>query len=286
MESQLLDSEINQTINFSLQNQTELQLKINTLENKVKEMNESIRYASIIQQSILPNIQLFLNSFEDAFAYFKPKDIISGDFYWYYRHKQTIYFAVGDCTGHGVPGALINMAANSFLQQIIKQKKVYNPSKIIELLDREISTLLNSNRSVGQTNDGIDIGFCRFDLNTKKGHFCGAGRPLYLIRKDKLIEFDKGKNAIGYLSGTKKEFRSVYFDLKKGDTFYLFSDGYTDQFGGENIKKFNRKRFKTLLLSMSKMNLEQQEDELRLTFDNWKGHQEQIDDVCVIGVRL
>jgi len=286
MESQLLDSEINQTINFSLQNQSELQLKIDTLENKVKEMNESIRYASIIQQSILSSIQLFLNSFEDAFAYFKPKDIISGDFYWYYRHKQTIYFAVGDCTGHGVPGALINMAANSFLQQIIKQKKIYNPSKIIELLDREISTLLNSNRSVGQTKDGIDIGFCRFDLNTKKGHFCGAGRPLYLIRKDNLVEFDKGKNAIGYLSGTKKEFRSVYFDLKKGDTFYLFSDGYTDQFGGENIKKFNRKRFKTLLLSMSKMNLEQQEDELRFTFDNWKGAQEQIDDVCVLGIRI
>ena len=277
---------ISAKFNYNVEKEQHLTGQISSLENKVKEMNESIRYASIIQQSILPNIHLFLDSFADAFAFYEPKDLISGDFYWYYRHKNTVYFAVGDCTGHGVPGALVNMAANSFLQQIIKQKGIYNPAKIIELLDKEISTLLNNNRSVGQTNDGIDIGFCRFDLNTKKGHFCGAGRPLYLIRKGKLIEFDKGKNAIGYAFGSKKEFRSVYFDLKKDDTFYLFSDGYTDQFGGDNIKKFNRKRFRNLLKSIQDKTLDQQEDELRLTFDNWKGKHDQIDDVCVLGVRV
>ena len=181
---------------------------------------------------------------------------------------------------------MVNMAANSFLQQIIKQKGIYNPSKIIELLDLEISSLLNNNRSVGQTNDGIDMGFCRFDIKSRKGHYCGAGRPLYLIRKGELIEFNKGQNSIGYLAGQKKIFKSVYFDLRKDDTFYIFSDGYTDQFGGENVKKFNRKRFRTLLTSIHKMPMDKQEDELRLSFDNWKGKHDQIDDVCVLGITI
>jgi len=264
---------------------TEFSAQINTLKSKVDEMQESIRYASGIQQAILPNIHLFLDVFKDAFVYFQPKDLLSGDFYWFYRHNNSVYFAVGDCTGHGVPGALINMAANSFLQQIIKQRGVYNPAHIVKLLNQEISSLLNNNRSVGQTYDGIDLGLCRFDLKSKKGHFCGAGRPLYLIRNNNLIEFDKGKSAVGYTS-QKKTYDSVYFDLKKNDVFYLFSDGYTDQFGGQNVKKFNRKRFKTLLKNVSELPLDKQEKELHFAFENWKGKQEQIDDVCVLGVRI
>ena len=123
-------------------------------------------------------------------------------------------------------------------------------------------------------------------IKSRKGHYCGAGRPLYLLRKGELIEFDKGKNAIGYAGGRKKVFKSIYFELKKDDTFNLFSDGYTDQFGGENIKKFNRKRFRTLLTSIHKMPMDKQEDELRLSFDNWKGKHEQIDDVCVLGIKI
>jgi serine phosphatase RsbU (regulator of sigma subunit) len=211
--------------------------------------------------------------------------MLSGDFYWFYRHNNSVYFAVGDCTGHGVPGALINMAANSFLQQIIKQRRVYNPAHIVKLLNQEISSLLNNNRSVGQTYDGIDLGLCRFDLKSKKGHFCGAGRPLYLIRNNNLIEFNKGKSAVGY-TPQKKTYDSVYFDLKKNDVFYLFSDGYTDQFGGQNIKKYNRKRFKTLLKNINELPLDKQEKELHFAFENWKGKQEQIDDVCVLGVKI
>lgn len=264
---------------------TEFSAQINTLKSKVDEMQESIRYASGIQQAILPNIHLFLDVFKDAFAFFQPKDVLSGDFYWFYRHNNSVYFAVGDCTGHGVPGALINMAANSFLQQIIKQRGVYNPAHIVKLLNQEMSSLLNNNRSVGQTYDGIDLGLCRFDLKSKKGHFCGAGRPLYLIRNNNLIEFDKGKSAVGY-TPQKKTYDSVYFDLKKNDVFYLFSDGYTDQFGGQNVKKFNRKRFKTLLKNISELPLDKQEKELHFAFENWKGKQEQIDDVCVLGIRI
>jgi len=277
---------ISATPHLKLNQEPQLKEKVLTLENKVNDLHDSIRYASVIQQAILPNMQLFLDAFTDAFVYYEPKDLISGDFYWYYRHKNTVYFAVGDCTGHGVPGALVNMAANSFLQQIIKQKGIYNPAKIIALLDKEMSALFNNNRSVGQTNDGIDMGLCQFNLNTKKGHYCGAGRPLYLIRKEKLIEFDKGKNAIGYSADKKKTFTSIYFDLKKNDSFYMFSDGYTDQFGEDNNKKFNRKRFRTLLQSIQDKTLTQQEDELRLTFENWKGKQDQVDDVCVLGVKI
>jgi serine phosphatase RsbU (regulator of sigma subunit) len=264
---------------------TEFSSQLNTLKSKVDEMQESIRYASGIQQAILPNIHLFLDVFKDAFVFFQPKDMLSGDFYWFYRHNNSVYFAVGDCTGHGVPGALINMAANSFLQQIIKQRGVYNPAHIVKLLNQEISCLLNNNRIVGQTYDGIDLGLCRFDLKSKKGHFCGAGRPLYLIRNNNLIEFDKGKSAVGY-TPQKKTYDSVYFDLKKNDVFYLFSDGYTDQFGGQNIKKFNRKRFKTLLKNINELPLDKQEKELHFAFENWKGKQEQIDDVCVLGVKI
>jgi serine phosphatase RsbU (regulator of sigma subunit) len=280
---------LTQSVNsVSTENYTQHQLakRLDYLESRAAEMEESIRYAGNLQRSILPNERIFLNVFKDAFVMFQPKDIVSGDFYWIFQHHDDVYFAVGDCTGHGVPGALVNIAGNTLLRQIIRLEGVSDPAQIIRLLDNELTSLFNENLTIGERRDGMDIVFCKFNLRTKKGSFCGAGRPLYLIRKNELIEFKKGQNSIGYSPDLEKHFETVHFDLKEGDRFYLFSDGYTDQFGGENVKKFNRNRFRNLLLSLEEMSMAKQRKELELSFDNWKGNQEQVDDVCVIGIQI
>ena len=256
------------------------------LEAKSIEMEESIRYAGSLQRSILPNEQIFKNAFTDAFVLFQPKDIVSGDFYWIFQHHDDIYFAVGDCTGHGVPGALVNIAGNTLLRQLIRIEGLTEPGDIMRLLDSELVSLFNENLTEGNTRDGMDIVFCKFNLRKMQGSFCGAGRPLLLVRNGNLVEFKKGPDSIGYTSEQRKTFETVYFDLRENDKFYLFSDGYTDQFGGENVKKFNRERFRNLLLSMNEMNFSKQKKELLFSYNNWKGRQEQIDDVCVIGVSI
>jgi serine phosphatase RsbU (regulator of sigma subunit) len=259
--------------------------RISMLEKKSKEMDESIRYAGMLQHSILPNDQIFKNSFHDAFVFFQPKDIVSGDFYWIYLHGNDIYFAVGDCTGHGVPGALVNIAGNTILRQIIKIEGLSDPADIIRLLDQELVGLFNENLTSGATRDGMEIAFCKFNLLSGVGQFCGAGRPLVLIRDGELVEFKKGASSVGYQDGTK-QFETYTFNLQEGDKFYLFSDGYTDQFGGDNVKKFNRKRFRNLLQSINDFSMDDQRKELGFSYNNWKGSQEQIDDVCVIGIEI
>lgn len=266
--------------------QQELEQRLLELQIKSQEMQESFRYAGSLQQSILPNERVLQNVFTDAFVYFQPKDIVSGDFYWIYQYHDDVYFAVGDCTGHGVPGALINVAGSTLLRQIIRLEGVSDPAQIMRLLDDELISLFNDNLTEGTRRDGMDIVFCKFNLRKKAGSFCGAGRPLILIRDGELIEFKKGKDAIGYYSNHEKEFETTHFSLQEGDQFFLFTDGYTDQFGGENVKKFNRQRFRNLLLSLDGVSLKKQKKELHLSFNNWKGNQEQIDDVCVLGVKI
>ena len=256
------------------------------LEAQQQEMEQSIRYAGRLQYAVLPPEDLFKNAFADAFVYFQPKDIVSGDFYWIYHFGDDIYFAVGDCTGHGVPGAMVNMAGNTLLRQIIRQEGVSDPGLIMYLLNEELVNLFNENLSSGSTYDGMDIVFCKYNLKTMKGSYCGAGRPLLMVRGGELIEFKKGPSSIGYFTGETKVFETESFELEKGDSFYLFSDGYTDQFGGENVKKFNRKRFRNLLLSINDFDMDKQKKELKFHYNNWRGKQDQIDDVCVVGVRV
>jgi serine phosphatase RsbU (regulator of sigma subunit) len=260
--------------------------RLTFLEQRATEMEESIRYAGSLQRSILPNELIFKNIFTDAFVLFQPKDIVSGDFYWIFQHHDDVYFAVGDCTGHGVPGALVNIAGNTLLRQIIRLEGADDPALIIRLLDTELTSLFNENLTEGSRRDGMDIVFCKFNLRQRRGSFCGAGRPLFLIREGELHEFKKGADSIGYKTDGEKEFETIHFGLEEGDQFYLFSDGYTDQFGGDNVKKFNRNRFRNLLLSIQEMPSEKQSKELKLQFDTWKGVQEQVDDVCVIGLKI
>lgn len=260
--------------------------RINYLEEQAKTLQESMRYAGSLQRSILPNERIFQNVFSDAFVIFQPKDIISGDFYWIFQHHDEVYFAVGDCTGHGVPGAMVNIAGNALLRQIIRLEGLSDPAKIVELLDQELTSLFNEHLTEGTTRDGMDLVFCKFNLSQMKGSFCGAGRPMILIRNGQLVEFKKGLDSIGHTSKESKEYETIHFGLEKGDQFYLFSDGYTDQFGGENVKKFNRQRFRNLLSSITDFELEKQKSELIFHYNNWKGKQEQVDDICVVGIRI
>lgn len=278
--------DLSQSLTQNNLDQYNLTERLALLEARSVEMEESIRYAGSLQRSILPNERIFKNAFADAFVLFQPKDVVSGDFYWMFQHHDDIYFAVGDCTGHGVPGALVNIAGNTILRQIIRIEGLSEPGDIMRLLDQELVSLFNENLTEGKTRDGMDIVFCKFNLRKRTGSFCGAGRPLLLVRNNNLIEFKKGPDSIGYSSKENKQFDTVYFDLREGDNFYLFSDGYTDQFGGENVKKFNRERFRNLLLSMNDMSLDKQKKELIFSYNNWKGKQDQIDDVCVIGVKI
>ena len=283
METLILQEDGVSTVEYT---QNELLQRIAYLEEKSAEMQESIRYAGSLQLSILPNQRVLQNIFNDAFVFFQPKDVVSGDFYWTFQHNDDVYFAVGDCTGHGVPGALVNIAGTTLLRQIIRLEGVSDPALIMRILDHELVSLFNDNLTEGTRKDGMDIVFCKFNLRKKTGSFCGAGRPLILVRDGELVEFKKGADAIGYSSDGEKNFETIHFSLVEGDQFYLFTDGYTDQFGGDNVKKFNRKRFRNLLQSLDGFAFDKQKKELELSFNNWKGNQEQIDDVCLIGVRI
>ena len=283
METLILQEDGVSTVEYT---QNELLQRIAYLEEKSAEMQESIRYAGSLQLSILPNQRVLQNIFNDAFVLFQPKDVVSGDFYWTFQHNDDVYFAVGDCTGHGVPGALVNIAGTTLLRQIIRLDGVSDPALIMRILDHELVSLFNDNLTEGTRKDGMDIVFCKFNLRKKTGSFCGAGRPLILVRDGELVEFKKGTDAIGYTSDGEKNFETIHFSLVEGDQFYLFTDGYTDQFGGDNVKKFNRKRFRNLLQSLDGFAFDKQKKELELSFNNWKGNQEQIDDVCLIGVRI
>ena len=266
---------------------SQVEAKVVHLENRIEEMDQSLRYAGKLQQAILPHEDIFRNVFTDAFVFYEPKDFVGGDFYWIYEFENDVYIAVGDCTGHGVPGALITIAGNTILRQTIRTKGVSNPAKIMKILDHELSSLFNDNLTSGVHQDGMDIVFCKFNLESMQAQFCSAGRPLVLVRSGNLIEFKKSSFAIGYeVFGRKKYFETTPIKLKKGDQFYLFSDGYTDQFGGDNVKKFNRKRFRNLLQSISELKMTKQKEEIIHSFRNWKGIQEQIDDVTLLGVRI
>src|ERR1700739_2336621 len=202
-----------------------LDKKIKELQVKNTEMLESIAYAKRIQQSILAKPDGLSEYVSDSFIYYQPKDIVSGDLYWYYKKQTQLYVAAVDCTGHGVPGALMSVVANGLLRNIIVKRNLGNPSEILFALDEELqAALLSENAS-----DGMDIALCEIDLISKKLSFAGAFRPLVLIRENKLIEFKASKFPIGFYVDTKKQFDLHEYNLQTGDALYLFSDGYSDQ---------------------------------------------------------
>ncbi|MBC7864710.1 MAG: SpoIIE family protein phosphatase [Bacteroidia bacterium] len=262
--------------------ESQLSKKLKELQVKNTELTESINYAKRIQQNILSNPEGLSEYVSDSFIHYQPKDIVSGDLYWYFKKENKLYVAAVDCTGHGVPGALMSVIANGLLRNIIVKRNLANPSEILFALDEELQIALMNENSL----DGMDVALCEIDLLTKKLSFAGAFRPLVLIRNNELIEFKASKYPIGFYSDAKKQFDLHEYDLQKGDSLYLFSDGYSDQFGGEKNKKFQRKNFYSLLLSIQDMEMNEQCSFLEYAHNNWKQDWPQTDDILVMGLKI
>ena len=254
------------------------------IEIKNREIIDSIQYAKRLQEAILPPEKLVKLYFPFSFIYYLPKDIVAGDFYWVDADDEYIWFAVADCTGHGVAGALMSMLGVSLLNQIVREKQVKDPSQILEHLNEGVIKALKQEETEG--NEGMDILLCRFDLQYRRCEFAGANRPLWMIRNDELHEFKTDKLPIGGLQFGEKKFNIQKIDLQKGDRLYLFTDGYADQFGGESGKKFMTKKLKELLIRISSRPVQVQKTLLANHFIEWKGEMEQVDDVLVAGIAI
>ena len=261
--------------------------KNNELDEKNKEITASIRYAKRIQDAILPPDDFVRTCLPKTFVLYKPKDIVSGDFYWVSDKKDKVLFAAVDCTGHGVPGAFMSIVGHNLLEQIVTEHELTQPAAILDELNKSVSDTLRQSKVDESVKDGMDITLCCFDRTTNEIHFAGAFNPLFLIRNKELTEIKGDKFPIGNLKiGEQKKFTNHTIQLQKGDTIYIFSDGYADQFGGPFGKKFKYKAFKQLLIDIQPLNMEEQQNALNKNIEEWKGNMEQVDDILIIGTRL
>jgi serine phosphatase RsbU (regulator of sigma subunit) len=253
------------------------------VEEKQKEILDSINYAKRIQAAILPSDRVIKQFLPESFVFYKPKDIVAGDFYWLEHKHDKVLFAAADCTGHGVPGAMVSVVCNNALNRSVREFGLTEPSKILDKT-KEI-VIQEFEKSDADVKDGMDIALCALQENTL--YYSGANNPLWIIREGSGIieEVKSTKQPVGKVDNTKP-FENHTVELKKGDSIYIFTDGYQDQFGGEKGKKFKAAKLKELLLNNREKSMEEQLVTLNQTFDKWKGSLEQVDDVCVIGVRI
>ena len=264
----------------------EIEHKNVLVEQKNRDITDSINYAKRIQKAILPLDVEIQKSLPQSFVLFKPRDIVSGDFYWFAKIGEKSILACVDCTGHGVPGAFMSMIGNSLLNEIVYEKKIHEPAKILNYLNDGVRLSLKQNQQDNETHDGMDIAI--ISLEGSVVQYAGAHRPLYIINNGEIKEVHANKFAIGgmQMGDEGKVFSNNDLSLAKGDTLYMFTDGFVDQFGGEKGKKFMAKRFQELLLSIQDKPLKEQRDILESTIDKWKSNIEQVDDILVIGVRI
>jgi len=257
------------------------------LERKNKETADSIRYAKRIQESILPIKEDIIKTLKQSFILYLPKDIVSGDFYWYRKIESRVMIAAVDCTGHGVPGALMSMIGNTLLNDIVSKGKNLSTKSILNYLNKGVVRTLKQKGINSISNDGMDIALCSINLIDNKLEFSGAQRPLYLVRNNELTIIKGDTLSIGgAMLDQRKQFSSHEIQLKKGDTIYLFSDGYPDQFGGDRNKKYLVGRFKKFLHSIQQQTMHDQEILLKEELKDWMGDEEQVDDILIIGLRV
>jgi serine phosphatase RsbU (regulator of sigma subunit) len=265
----------------------QLEFQKGIIEEKNKDITDSIKYARRIQEAILPQEHHLKQVVPNIFVLYKPKDIVSGDFYWFSQKGDNVLIAAGDCTGHGVPGALMSMLGSSFLNEIVNEREVLQPSRILDEVKSKIISILNQRNSELGSKDGMDIALINLDLANNKLQYAGAFNPFWVIRNGELIEIKADKFPIGnYAELTLNKFTNHNFDLLPGDRIYLFTDGYSDQFGGPMKKKFKYRQFKDLLISLPEGGMETQKNILNRTIEDWKGDLEQVDDILVIGIRI
>ena len=252
---------------------------------KNEEITDSITYAQHIQTAILPPLSYMKEYLKEIFVLYKPKDIVAGDFYWLEEHDGYIYFSAADCTGHGVPGAMMSVMCSNALTKCVKEMGITEPAKILD----ETSNIIESRfeRSEKLVMDGMDLALCKLDPKTLKMEYAGANNPLWIVRKsiEEVEEIKADRQPIGTYE-TRVPFKNNKVQLNKGDSLYIFSDGYVDQFGGPKGKKFKSKPFKKLILSLQNHAIAEQLEHFDQAFESWRGETEQIDDVCVIGVKI
>ncbi len=269
-----------QILEFRIEQRTTEVLHINyELSLKNKDITDSILYASRIQNALLPPELPFDNSF----VFFMPKDIVSGDFFWFTTKKNKEWFAAVDCTGHGVPGAFMSIIGYNLLNKIVKELGILKPSDILNHLNAEISDTLHQYHNDEEIHDGMDIALVSYDKVSHVIEYSGAFNPLWIIRNNEVLETRANRYAIGIAPGLDKDFVNHEIQLQSGDTIYLFSDGYADQFGGTAGKKLKLSYFKEVLLSVQGKSMKKQKEELELFYQTWKGNNIQIDDILVIG---
>ncbi len=257
------------------------------LSQRNKDILDSITYARRIQFAILAPREDVFAVFKNAFIMYRPKDIVSGDFYYFSKVENHAMIAAVDCTGHGVPGALMSMIGNDFLNHITHERKITEPGTVLDLLHQGITNVLKQDGRHGETQDGMDIALLSFDLkNPLSIQYAGAYRALCIVRDGELIQIKANKFPIGYAHLDRGNFTNHDVELRKGDMCYIFTDGFADQFGGEQGKKFMVRKFHNLLLEISSLPIGEQEQRLNEVFDTWRGENEQVDDVLVIGIRV
>lgn len=251
-----------------------------------QEITDSILYAQRIQAAVLPKSETIRTILPDSFILYKPRDIVSGDFYWINGNLEKVILVAADCTGHGVPGGFMSMLGVSILNEIAHLNSNKSSGRILNELRDHIKTTLSQTGEEDEAKDGMDLALCILDFKKRQIQFSGAYNPLVLIRDSEIIDYKADKMPIGIHAGLEKEFTTQIIDYKKGDCIYMFSDGYADQFGGPEGKKFKSLPLKRLMAEIHKKSMDEQKQILDKTFEDWKGDEVQIDDILVVGVRL
>jgi serine phosphatase RsbU (regulator of sigma subunit) len=246
----------------------------------------SLRYAGMIQHALMPDPIVLKGYLKDFFVLFRPRDIVSGDFYYAYCNRQKMCIALGDCTGHGVPGALMSILGISLLNEIMQSGANFKANRILNLMREKVMKALNQTGNYGETKDSIDIGICVIDCISGKMQYSGANRPLIMVRNGELTEFKADKMTIGIAPLRESPFTNILIETMPGDSFYLYSDGFSDQFGEITDTKFKHKHFKRLIESVNNLPMSVQKERFESAFNEWKGNAQQIDDVLIFGFQL
>jgi len=264
----------------------EKELTRQTLLHQRRELMASLKYASFIQKAVLPDLRYMENILKDFFVLHKPRDIVSGDFYYCSRKEEYIIAAAGDCTGHGVPGALMSIMGISFLNEILSSRGPVKASRILNQLRERVMKALHQRGHELENKGAMDMALCIYHPRTRELQFSGANNPLYHIRNRVLTEIKGESMTVGINAIEEDSFTNHAMQLKPGDIVYIFSDGYPDQFGGPQNKKFKYGPLKELLIGISDRTMDEQHDELERVFDEWKGSYPQIDDMLVFGIKF
>jgi PAS domain S-box-containing protein len=259
------------------------------IQDKNRKITESINYAQRIQTSILPNNRIIRQYLPKSFIYYKPRDVVSGDFPWFFIKEEFIYIAAVDCTGHGVPGALLSFIGYFILNNVVDHDVTYTAGKILDLLHYGVRKTLKQDRPDADARDGMDIALCKINIKSKELHYSGAHRPLFLLRNQELLEFKGDRKAIGGIPHPKKEekdFTNHYINIQAGDKIFFFSDGMPDQIGGEENRKYSPARVRELIMGNQALTMPQLNDLFAKDFQEYMGVHKQIDDVLLIGIEF